>query len=74
VTSYFIEMGNAIQPDLFNYLTSNNARVRERLCYVLGIVGDKSAVEKLKPLLKDPDSSVVSEAALALRRLGSNGT
>jgi HEAT repeat protein len=73
VTSYFIEMGSAIQPDLFSYLTSDNARVRERLCYVLGMVGDKSAVEKLKPLLKDPDSSVVSEAALALRRLGSNG-
>ena len=55
---------------MLSYLTHNNARVRERLCYVLGIVGDKTTAEKLKPLLKDSDSAVVSEAALAIRRLG----
>jgi len=51
-------------------LTHTNARVRERLCYVLGIIGDKTTAEKLKPLLKDSDSAVVSEASLAIRRLG----
>ena len=70
VTSYFIEMGNPIQSDLLNYLTHTNAKVRERLCYVLGIIGDKTTAEKLKPLLKDSDSAVVSEASLAIRRLG----
>jgi HEAT repeat protein len=70
VTSYLIEMGNPIQSELLSYLTHNNARVRERLCYVLGIVGDKTTAEKLKPLLNDSDSAVVSEAALAIRRLG----
>jgi len=70
VISYFIEMGNPVQSDLLTYLTHDNARVRERLCYVLGIIGDQTTVEKLRPLLKDSDSAVVSEAALAIRRLG----
>jgi HEAT repeat protein len=70
VTIYLIEMGNPVQSDLLSYLTHDNARVRERLCYVLGIIGDKTTAEKLKPLLKDSDSAVISEAALAIRRLG----
>jgi HEAT repeat protein len=70
VTSYLIEMGNPVQSELFDGLKNSNARIRERLSYVLGIIGDKTAVEKLRPLLKDSDSSVVSEAALAIRRLG----
>jgi len=72
VTSYFLEMGNPIQLELVEYLNHEDARVRERLCYLLGLIGDKSTIDKLKPLLKDPNSDVVSEAALAIRRLGTS--
>ena len=72
VTSYFLEIGNPIQFELVKYLNHGDAKVRERLCYILGLIGDKSTIDKLKPLLKDPDSNVVSEAALAIRRLGTS--
>ena len=49
--------------------------MRMRLCVrssvrVLGLIGDSSTIEQLKPLLRDSNPSVASEAALAIRRLG----
>jgi HEAT repeat protein len=70
VTSYLIEMGSPIVPDLAQYLNHENSTVRERLCYTLGMIGDSSTIEKLRPMLKDTNSSVASEAAVAIRRLG----
>ncbi len=70
ITSYFLEAGNPIAFELEKYLNHEDARVQERLCNVLGFIGDKSTIDKLKPLLSDQDSAVVSEAALAIRRLG----
>ena len=72
VEAYFIEMGKPISPELLRYLNHKEPRVRERLCAVLGLIGDQTAVDKLKPLLNDPDKNVVSEAALAIRRLGAS--
>ncbi len=72
VEAYFIEMGKPISPELVHYLSHKEPRVRERLCAVLGVIGDQSAIDRLKPLLNDPDRNVVSEAALAIRRLGAS--
>jgi HEAT repeat protein len=70
VSAYFIEMGRPLAPELARYLNHESASVRERLCYVLGLIGDSSTVDQLKPLLRDSNASVASEAAVAIRRLG----
>jgi HEAT repeat protein len=69
-TAYLVEMGPPVVPDLVGNLNHENAVVRERLCGVLGLIGDSSTIEQLKPLLQDSSQSVASEAALAIRRLG----
>ena len=71
-TAYLVEMGAAVVPDLTRNLNHQNAVVRERLCGVLGLIGDSSTIEQLRPLLQDSSSSVASEAALAIRRLGAS--
>jgi hypothetical protein len=42
------------------------------LCLVLGHIGDRSIIDKISPLLKDSNTEVVSEATLAIRRLGAS--
>ena len=69
VEAYFLEIGAPVVPELVNNLNHKNSDVRLRLCRVLGWIGDTSTIESLKPLLKDSNTSVVSEAALAIRRL-----
>ncbi|HET6961489.1 MAG TPA: HEAT repeat domain-containing protein [Terriglobia bacterium] len=71
-TAYLVEMGAAVVPDLTRNLNHENAVVRERLCGVLGLIGDSSTIEQLKPLLQDSSPSVASEAAVAIRRLGAS--
>ena len=63
-------MKTRVSPDLVNYLNDSNPVIRRRLCLVLGQIGDSSAAESLRPLLKDNDPEVVSEATRALRRIG----
>jgi len=72
-TAYLVEMGKPVAPDLVRNLNHENAVVREKLCAVLGLIGDSSTIEQLKPLLRDSNPSVASEAALAIRRLGAGG-
>jgi len=67
--AYFLEIGSPVVPELVKNLSNTNADVRQRLCMVLGFIGDSTTIESLKPLLQDTNSSVVSEAALAIRRL-----
>ena len=69
VEAYFLEIGTPVVPELVKNLENTNSDVRLRLCLVLGFIGDSSTMESLKPLLNDTNSSVVSEAALAIRRL-----
>lgn len=69
-TAYLVEMGTPVVPDLVRNLNHENAVVREKLCAVLGLIGDSSTIDQLKPLLRDSNPSVASEAALAIRRLG----
>jgi HEAT repeat protein len=71
-TAYLVEMGAPVIPDLVRNLNHENSIVREKLCAVLGLIGDSSTIEQLKPLLRDSNPSVASEAALAIRRLGAN--
>ena len=71
-TAYLVEMGAPVIPDLVRNLNHENSSVREKLCAVLGLIGDSSTIEQLKPLLRDSNPSVASEAALAIRRLGAN--
>jgi HEAT repeat protein len=70
VTAYLTELGSPVAPELTRYLNHDNASVRERLCYVLGLIGDSSTIDQLKPLLRDANGAVASEAAVAIRRLG----
>lgn len=68
--AYLLELKDRVAPRLVNYLSDSNPLVRRRLCLVLGRIGDSSTAEKLRPLLKDDDTEVVSEATRALRRIG----
>jgi HEAT repeat protein len=70
VTAYLVELGRPIAPELGKYLNHENSMVREKLCYVLGLIGDASTVDQLKPMLRDTNAAVASEAAVAIRRLG----
>ena len=68
--AYLIELKTRVSPDLVSYLNDSNPLIRRRLCLVLGQIGDSASAEKLRPLLKDNDPEVVSEATRALRRIG----
>ena len=68
--AYLLELKTRVSPELVNYLSDDSPEVRRRLCLVLGLIGDSASAEKLRPLLQDNDSEVVSEATRALRRIG----
>ncbi len=68
--AYLLELKTRVAPELVNYLNDSNPLIRRRLCLVLGQIGDSATAEKLRPLLKDDDTGVVSEATRALRRIG----
>lgn len=68
--AYLLELKARVAPGLVNYLSDSNPLVRRRLCLVLGQIGDSTTAERLRPLLKDNDTEVVSEATRALRRIG----
>ena len=66
---YLIELGSYAVPLLVKYLGSNNSKICQRVCRVLGLIGDKASIESLNSLLRDGNADVVSEAALAIRRI-----
>ena len=72
VEAYFLEMGKPLSYELVNFLNNPDPHVRARLCSVLGQIGDKSILDKINPLLKDPNTEVVSEATQAVKRLGAS--
>jgi HEAT repeat protein len=69
--AYLIEIGKPAVPQLLKSLDSPNAKIRERVCYVLGMIGDPAATEKMRLMLRDSTSEVVAEASTALGRLNS---
>ena len=66
---YLIELGSYAAPLVVKYLANNDSRIRQRICRVLGLIGDKASIESLNSLLHDGNADVVSEAALAIRRI-----
>lgn len=68
--AYLLELKTRVSPELVNYLSDDSPEVRRRLCLVLGLIGDSASAAKIRPLLQDNDSEVVSEATRALRRIG----
>jgi HEAT repeat protein len=72
VEAYFLEMGKPLSFHLVKYLNNEHPQVRARLCLVLGQMGERSIIDKISPLLKDPNAEVISEATLAIRRLSAS--
>jgi HEAT repeat protein len=70
---YILEMGSAILPDLYAYLSDPDAEVRAQLADILGAFGDVSAIPVLDPLIKDPSPKVADRATRAVERLRQSG-
>jgi HEAT repeat protein len=71
---YLLEMSPDEVPKLYPYLESErNTRVRRRLIDVIGLRGDRSALEVIQQIAKNPsnDSEIVGAANMAIRRLQS---
>jgi HEAT repeat protein len=56
-------------PMLDSFLSSTDPNLRRSACEVLGKIGSPDSVEKLTPLLEDPDFTVIEVAAQALAHL-----
>lgn len=70
---YLVELGPSIAPDLYPYLVESDPRVRVFAIDLLGELGHRSAIERLKPLTADPDTQVAAAARRAIARLESGG-
>jgi HEAT repeat protein len=70
---YLIELGPSFTEDLYPYLGDQDAGVRAALADVLAELGDPAAVERLTPLLNDPNSNVADSANRAIQRLRREG-
>jgi HEAT repeat protein len=55
--------------DLYRYLRSNNPKVRAGMVRIVGNIGDRAAVEQVRPMTEDPSTDVVREAVATLRKL-----
>lgn len=68
---YLVELGPSIAPDLYSFLVVSDRRVRIFAVDLLGEIGNRSAIERLKPLTADPDTQVAAAARRAIARLES---
>jgi HEAT repeat protein len=66
---YLLELGPSMAEDLYPYLGDQDAGVRAALADVLAEFGDPAAVERLTPLLNDPNSNVADSVNRAIQRL-----
>lgn len=66
---YIVELGPALLPELYAYLSDPDAEIRASLCDVLAAVGDADSITRLTPLLSDPNSKVADAANRAVERL-----
>jgi HEAT repeat protein len=67
--SYLVEMGPAILPDLYPYLSDPEAEIRATLCDIIASYGDPEAIARLTPLINDPSTTVADRANRAVERL-----
>lgn len=63
------DIGRPAQEPLYAALLSDQAQVRSGAASILGEIGDTQAIDKLIPLLSDPDGRVSRTAAEALKKL-----
>jgi HEAT repeat protein len=68
--SIFVEMGVSILPFLMEMLEDPDPESRGRSAYLMGIIGDGSAVGPLYSKLQDPDRNVRIHVIQALSSLG----
>ena len=66
---YLVELGQGIAAPLSMHLKDPNARVRERIAQVLGLIGGKDAQVALEGTLRDPDVNVSRAAERGLARI-----
>jgi HEAT repeat protein len=66
---YLVELGQGIAAPLAMHLKDPNARVRERIAQVLGLIGGKDAQVALEGTLRDPDVNVSRAAERGLARI-----
>ncbi|MCG6921296.1 MAG: HEAT repeat domain-containing protein [Acidobacteria bacterium] len=66
---YLVELGPSFTEDLYPYLGDQDAGVRAALADVLAEFGDPAAIDRLTPLLNDPNSEVADSANRAIQRL-----
>jgi HEAT repeat protein len=67
--AYIVELGQPAVPGLATLLKSPEARVRERIAQILGLIGGSAAKVALEPTTKDPDVYVARAAERALARI-----
>ncbi|MBI3265024.1 MAG: HEAT repeat domain-containing protein [Acidobacteria bacterium] len=70
---YLVELGPSIATDLYPYLIESDSRVRLLAIDLLGELGNRSAIERLKPLSADPDAQIAAAARRAIARLEAGG-
>jgi len=66
---YLLEMGKSVLPELYPYLTDQDAEIRTQLCDIIGSVGDTDSIARLSALLNDPSARVADHANRAVERL-----
>jgi HEAT repeat protein len=66
---YLVELGPGVAAPLAMHLKDPNARVRERIAQVLGLIGGKDAQVALEGTLRDPDVNVARAAERGLARI-----
>lgn len=66
---YVVDLGRAVLPELYAYLSDPDADIRAALCDVLGAVGDDESISQLTPLVGDASSKVADAANRAVERL-----
>ena len=66
---YLMEMGKSVLPELYPYLTDQDAEIRTQLCDIIGAVGDAESIPRLSALLNDPSARVADHANRAVERL-----
>jgi HEAT repeat protein len=66
---YLLEMGARVLPDLYPYLSDQDADIRASLSDIIGTIGDAESIPRLSPLLNDPSARVADHANRAVERL-----
>jgi HEAT repeat protein len=67
--AYLMELGRPVLPDLYPYLSDQDAEIRASLSDIMGAMGDPEAIPRVSALLNDPSARVADHANRAVERL-----